>query len=546
MKCLFIILSWLFFFIGVSAQKLAPDKYFIPFTDKNLSSFSTSNPEDFLSARAIERRIKYEIEVDFDDLPVNSEYIDSLTKIGFNVLGSSKWLNGAIVQTNDNSLLQRLKEISFILPFDYDSVKWQGSGGVELINRSEDFTQENYSLVYTETNTQTNIMNGNYLHARGFKGKGLQIAVMDLGFLNVDNIDAFDHLWESNGILGSHDFVKGTNPGVFSSGSHGTIVLSTMAALIPDLYSGTAPEASYYLMRTEDGETEYRIEEAYWLLAAEYADSAGVDIITSSLGYTTFDNSLMNYNKSELDGETALITVAAEMAFKKGILVITSAGNSGNKDWYNISFPADGKNVLSVGAIDTSLQLAEFSSRGPTADGRIKPEVVAVGSRTKIVNASGIISIGYGTSFSAPQVAGLVACLWQSNPDKSPAEIRDAVIKSSSKFFNPDNNYGYGIPDFGIALSTLNFEALESGQNIRISPNPFQTGFRFRFENIQTAVESIRIISSMGKIVLSYNGYWENNEDGTIGELFSINPGIYVFEGISSNGDLYRTKIIKY
>jgi serine protease AprX len=546
MKCLFIILSWLFFFIGVSAQKLAPDKYFIPFTDKNLSSFSTSNPEDFLSARAIERRIKYEIEVDFDDLPVNSEYIDSLTKIGFNVLGSSKWLNGAIVQTNDNSLLQRLKEISFILPFDYDSVKWQGSGGGELINRSEDFTQENYSLVYTETNTQTNIMNGNYLHDRGFKGKGLQIAVMDLGFLNVDNIDAFDHLWESNGILGSHDFVKGTNPGVFSSGSHGTIVLSTMAALIPDLYSGTAPEASYYLMRTEDGETEYRIEEAYWLLAAEYADSAGVDIITSSLGYTTFDNSLMNYNKSELDGETALITVAAEMAFKKGILVITSAGNSGNKDWYNISFPADGKNVLSVGAIDTSLQLAEFSSRGPTADGRIKPEVVAVGSRTKIVNASGIISIGYGTSFSAPQVAGLVACLWQSNPDKSPAEIRDAVIKSSSKFFNPDNNYGYGIPDFGIALSTLNFEALESGQNIRISPNPFQTGFHFRFENIQTAVESIRIISSMGKIVLSYNGYWENNEDGTIGELFSINPGIYVFEGISSNGDLYRTKIIKY
>jgi serine protease AprX len=546
MKFIFTILTLLLLLMGVDAQKLSPDKYFIPFADKNQSHFSILRPEEFLSARAIERRLKYNIEVGFDDLPVNVEYIDSLYNIGFHVLGSSKWLNGVIVQTNDTSLFQSLKEVSFVLPFDYRSARWQGRGGVERKYSREHFVEENYSLVFAESNKQMAILNGDYLHNLGYKGNDMRIAVLDLGFMNVDIINAFNHLWESNRILGYRDFVQGSNPGVFNSGTHGTIVLSTMAAIIPNEYSGTAPEASFYLLRTEDNGSEYRVEEAYWLLGAEYADSVGADIITSSLGYNTFNDSLMNYTQADLNGEIALVTTAAELASQKGIFVVTSAGNSGNKNWYNISFPADGKNVLAVGAIDTSLNVVDFSSRGPSADGRIKPEVVAVGYKTKIVNANGELDIGYGTSYAAPQIAGLVACLWQSNPGKSPLEVRNAILTTSSKFFNPDESFGYGIPDFGMALAELKHEPPEYRSNIFIAPNPFHTGFRFRFENIQEPVESLRIISNLGQIVYIYHGYWENNEDGLLNGLDFLKSGMYLLEGISKDGSLYRTKIIKY
>lgn len=545
MRLISIILSYLFILSGLNAQKLAPDKYFIPFSNKDQSAFSISSPEEFLSHRAIERRNKYGIEIEIDDLPVNSDYIDSLRNLGFTILGTSKWLNGAIVETNDTSLFQELQEKSFILPFDYNSALWRLDGGAEDNLSTVDFTAKKNSLVYAQSNVQTAILNGNYLHNLGFKGQGMQIAVLDLGFVNVDNIDAFDHLWEDNRILGYRDFVKGENPGVFNSGSHGTIVLSTMAALIPDQYSGTAPEASYYLVRTEDSQSEYRIEEAYWLLGAEYADSVGADIITSSLGYTTFDDPEMDYAQADLNGETALVTMAAEIASQKGIFVVNSAGNSGNKDWYHISFPSDGKNVFSVGAIDTSLQVAGFSSRGPSADGRVKPEVVAVGYKTSIVNTDGMIDIGYGTSYAAPQIAGLVACLWQSDTTKSPGEVRNAIIKTADRFFNPDESFGYGIPDFGLALSELNYESSISNAHILIAPNPFDSEFRFRFVNISGTVEHIRIISNVGRIIYNFNGNWGNNEDGIFNGLNLLNSGVYLFEGISSNGEVYRTRIIK-
>lgn len=450
--------------------QVAPDKYWVRFTDKNNSPYSVDNPLEFLSQRAIDRRLKQNIPIVENDLPVNQSYIDSVKAAGATVLTVSKWFNSVTVYTTDQNVIDLINSYSFVL--STTKAGFPEQPGIKNFENKPFFRNESFdttglnnknvksvlsnSYDYGQALNQIQMLNGDSLHNMGYDGNGIIIAVLDAGFLNVNTIGAFDSLWNSGRILGWRDFVSPQSPNIFNSHYHGCMVLSTMGANYPGQIVGTAPKASYWLLRTEDAATEYLIEELNWVSGAEFADSLGADVINSSLGYTEFDDPSQNHTYSDMDGNIAPITIGADIAASKGILVCNSAGNSGNSSWHYIGAPADGDSVFSVGAVDAGGNYVSFSSVGPTSDGRLKPNVMAQGSGTTIISPwSGNVSTGSGTSFSSPITAGMVACLRQANPAKSNLEIMAAVEQSSSLYTNPNYQMGYGIPDYVLANSIL-------------------------------------------------------------------------------------------
>ncbi len=533
--------------LQVHAQRLAPEKYWIPFTDKGESTLMNTDPATFLSERAIRRRQVQNIRITGEDLPVSKTYTDSLSRMGLEILGTSRWLNAAIVRTTDTLLLERLSsEVSFVSPFAWNPDYFVHPGkknilGIPPDNFSSRLPEsENYGL----SDPQISILNGNSLHDLGFRGQNMQIAVIDAGFYHVDSIAAFSKLRQEGRILGYHDFVN-PNSNIFSQSSHGMSVLSTMAAYLPGTLVGTAPEASYWLLRSEDVGSEFRIEEANWLLAAEFADSAGADIITSSLGYSTFTDSMMNYSYSMLDGKSTLVTRAAEKAFSKGMLVVVSAGNEGTNPWGYITTPADGKDVLAVGAVDDTGNLAFFSSRGPTSDDRVKPDVDAVGFQTVIINPAGAAGTGYGTSFAAPQVAGMAACLWEAYPAKTNVDILQAIRRSANRYAMPDTAYGYGVPDFMIALwSIAALDSTSVSPPLIAYPNPFSASTGLSIVNAGTDLNQVHIFSAAGKLVYSDYGSWATGESIGVSDLGNLATGVY-FLVARSDEEEYVIKLIK-
>ena len=277
-------------------------------------------------------------------------------------------------------------------------------------------------------------------------GKDMMIAVIDGGFKNVNRIPAFQQI----DICGYQDFVNPASPSIFSETDHGTKVLSTMAINKPYFYIGTAPMASYWLLRSEDQQTEQEVEEDYWTMAAEFADSVGCDLINSSLGYHEYDYPWMSHQLHQLNGRTAFVSRSASLLASKGIILVNSAGNSGMGSWKKIGVPSDADNILTVGAItaDEPRHIAPFSSVGPSQDGRVKPDVVAIGAPTFLVNGRGVIMEDMGTSFSAPTICGMVACLWEGLPEKTATEIIELIRQNSDNHEHPDNIYGYGVPNF--------------------------------------------------------------------------------------------------
>lgn len=519
--------------VQIFSQRLAPDKYWIPFTDKNNSNFSIDKPQSFLSFSSIERRQRHGIEVTEQDIPVNYAYIDSLSSIGLSILGSSKWFNAAIVKAESLALIYKALEFSFVKSFDPETA-YRIVGGSGVYPDSGQAPCSETKAGYSETDygrafKQLNILGGNSLHESGYRGRGIKIAVLDAGFYAADSLQAFRHLWEENRILGFRDFVN-SKDNIFKQSSHGMSVLSTMAANIPGTIIGTAPEASYWLLRTEDAGSEFKIEEANWLMAAEFSDSAGVDIITSSLGYNQFNDPTMDYTYEEMNGLVSLSTRAADIAFDKGMIVIASAGNEGNKAWGKITAPSDAFNVLSIGAVDTAMNMAPFSSRGPASDNRVKPDLLAVGYQTAVINSSGSVINGFGTSFAAPQIAGLTACLWQAFPYKKNSEIIQAIKRSSDNYFTPDNDRGYGVPDFLLALSEL-FELPDSNVQIRIVPNPYIHSFEVSFD---MKVQEIKIVDMSGITLASFRVDLNPYEKIVLAPV-GIEPGIYLLTGRNKN-----------
>ena len=421
--------------------------------DKDLdhTPFSVNRPSKFLSQRSIDRRKRQGIPVDLTDLPVAPAYELQVTEAGIEIVGKSKWNNTLLIRIHKEKELRKLEGLEFITRMQKvfeapDSVSQRMRSNVRKgLNE-----WSNGNGVYGAADAQLKSLNGKKLHEIGYSGKGMMIAVFDGGFMNADKIPALHNIK----LAGVKDFVVPESKNVFGEMEHGTMVLSTMAANAPDFYVGVAPEAQYLLIRCEDERTESLAEEDYWASAAEYADSCGVDVINSSLGYHGFDDSSMDHHYYEQDGNTALISRTASMCADKGIVCVNSAGNDGMGSWKKINFPADATDILTVGSINEHGVNAAFSAVGPTADGRIKPDVMAFGSPTCVITGRGSIINDNGTSFSSPLVAGMVACLWQALPGKTAKQIIKLVKLAGDNQQHPDNVFGYGVPDFWKAYQT--------------------------------------------------------------------------------------------
>ena len=416
--------------------------------DKKHSRYSLNAPSEYLSQRAIERRKRQHIAIDSTDLPINETYIEAIqASKDVRIVGKSKWNNTLLVRCSNVGKACNLLKLPFVKSVfkvfsSPDSIS--GSARVNFkkeFNRWDTLSEDNR---YGVAKDQIAQLNGIRMHAAGYRGKGKMIAVLDAGFMNVDRIPCL----QSIRIAGQNDFVVPKAKSIFSEMEHGTMVLSSMATDLPGVFVGTAPDASYLLIRCEDRQTESVAEEDYWAEAVEYADSMGVDVINSSLGYHDFDDKSTNHRYADMDGETTLISHTASMLAGKGIVLVNSAGNDGMGNWKKINFPADAKRIITVGSVTPMGVNAAFCGVGPTQDGRIKPDVMAYGSPTSVISGRGTIVDEMGTSFSAPLVAGLVACLWQALPNKSASELIDLVIASGNNVATPNNIYGYGVPDF--------------------------------------------------------------------------------------------------
>jgi len=386
------------------------------------------------------------------------------------------------------------------------------------------------------------------LHDQGFTGQGITIAILDAGFYHVDQLPAFSYLWENGQILGTRDFVtSGSN--LFDGHSHGMVVLSVMGGNLPGELIGTSPDADFWLLRSEDAGSEYLIEEDNWAAAAEFADSAGADILNTSLGYSQFDNHLMDHAYADMDGNTTRISRAADIAASKGMLVVVSAGNLGAGNWHYISAPADADSVLAVGAIDANGYIAGFSSRGPSSDMRVKPDVVAIGKGTWVAGFESGVRQGNGTSLSAPVITGLAACLWQANPEATAMEILTAIRECSNRFTQPDADYGYGIPDFNLAHILLN--RLESGspenESINAFPNPFGNEFYIVFPAPVDNQVDVRLIDLSGREVFHvlYPGFTGRKYIAVENGLAGLYKGVYTLK-VTIAGRSSLSKLIKF
>lgn len=441
---------------GLQAQQsLDTKKYRVCLKDKALTEYSLQRPEEFLSEKSLTRRRKQHLPVDSTDLPVCSRYVDALRAEGVHIVVTGKWENFVTVSCSDSTLIDHIAALPFVRSIE--EVWTTPRNGVQPVAAERD-SVENAPKVYRDSiygaaTTQIEISGAEKLHAAGFKGEGMTIAVIDAGFHNLDRITALQNLH----ILGTRDFVD-PRADLYAESSHGMAVLSCIGANCPGIMIGTAPEASFWLLRSEDEYSEQLVEQDYWAAAVEFADSVGVDVVNTSLGYYAFDDRSKNYTYSQLDGRYALMSRQASRMASKGMVLVCSAGNSGAGSWKKITPPADAADVLTVGAIDRSGVLAPFSSIGNTADGRIKPDVVAVGLEAGIIRTDGNQGKANGTSFSSPIMCGMVACLWQACPELTAKEVIELVRRSGDRFAAPDNIYGYGIPDFWKAYNLYRAE----------------------------------------------------------------------------------------
>ena len=438
-----IVLGCLVACLALSASAEKNYKYRVSLKDKAGTAYSVDKPQEFLSERALERRNRQQLPVDETDLPVSQVYVDELKGMGAKLVTSSRWNNTVVLEVSDTLLMDEVAKKSFV-----KEVKkvWTQPDSIPLRNkkRGKEVTNDvkESGHYYGKAFRQINIHGGDSLHAAGFTGKGMHVAVIDAGFYNADKIKFFKKM----DLLGTRDFVN-PNSDIYAENSHGMKVLSCMAANIKDAFVGTAPEASYWLLRSEDQDTEQPIEEDYWAAAIEFADSVGVDVVNTSLGYYEFDEGYGGYRYRDLDGHYSLMSHSASVAADKGIVVVCSAGNSGRSAWKKVTPPGDSENVITVGALTKELKNAEFSSIGDTSDGRVKPDVMAIGVNSVVSGNDGTVSKANGTSFASPTMCGVVACFWQACPWLTAKEVIKAVQQAGDRVDYPDNIYGYGVPN---------------------------------------------------------------------------------------------------
>ena len=513
-------------------------KVIVQFTNKNTNPYSLSAPEQYLSARAIQRRTRYALQPDSTDLPIVPRYLDSVKAQGaVIILSQSKWLNQVLIQTSDSAALQKIRALPFVkfsqgvafrtIPTQAPVNKREPAVETSRpANQAQRTTADVFN--YGSSYKQIHIHQGEYLHNKGFSGQGMMIAVLDAGFSNYLTITAFDSIRLRGQVLGERDFVAYDNS-VNEDDAHGKNCLSIMAANWPGQMVGSSPDANYWLIRTEDAASEFPIEEHNWVVGAEFADSCGTDLITSSLGYTTFNDAAFNHSYSQFYTNAAMVTRGAALAVKKGMIVTNSAGNDGNNGWKYLGFPADADSVCTVGAVDTSGVIAGFSSYG--YPGKQKPNVVSVGQGT-VIAGNNAPTAGNGTSFSNPNIAGLIACLWQAFPQFNNMKILNALYASSDRAASPTDRYGYGIPNLKTAYRSLKAEqnSLLYGSNwLLASPATFVDSLAVQFVSQVDGNATIELLNAGQAVVATKNLAAEKEEvyKTTFLNLSALPNGIY-------------------
>lgn len=521
--------------------QVATNIYWVQFTDKNNSPYSIDNPEAYLSPRALQRRANQGIAIDEYDIPVNPQYLQAVADCGAQLINPSKWLNGVSVYTYHQDVIDAINALEFVesvrnCPNNPKAQELKERWLANEMKAAE--SQRNSFGYYGGGETQVNQLNCNILHDSGYQGEGMIVAILDGGFVGADEHECFDNMREEGRLLGVRDFVYASTS-VYSQSSHGTSCLSTMAAYVPNTFVGTAPKASYFLIHTEDGYSENIVEEYNWVSGAELADSIGADICSTSLGYIDFDMSQWDHPFEHYDGHTAPMSIGAEIAASRGMVCLNAAGNEGDS-WNGectLGIPADAEHILTVGAVNGSGNRAYFSSVGPTYDGRIKPDVMAMGEGTYV--ASGWDSHDYyngdGTSFATPVLAGAVTCLRQFNPYASVEEFCDIIRQCSNRADNPDIRYGYGIPDLSKAMELLHIEdnALQADEIINVYPNPAKGSVRVALKEGHNA--TVNVYDIMGRHLFNYdfNGL---NHTSLENFLNTLESGVYFVNATSEQG----------
>jgi serine protease AprX len=555
-NCLSILLiAFVFLFNTVSSQTVYT-RYWVGFTDKNGSPYSVSNPSAYLSARSITRRTNQGIAITNEDIPVDTAYIKQVTGTGALVKDRSRWFNGVIVEITNPSQITAINALSCVqstrpLARVRSTKKIHFQPNAAAPERIQAIQSDTFN--YGQSQNQIYMLNGECLHNKGYNGTGMQIAVIDEGFYLAPNTSVFDSLWHNNQVISTHDFYLNDTLNYYNSvlGGHGTYVLSCMAAYSSGQMIGTAPKAKYYLLRSEIDSTEKIVEVYQWVSAIEYADSAGADVVTSSLGYSQFLDTTQNFTWGDLNGKTAVASISATMAARRGMVICVAAGNQGGCTaaggpnccvntacWQKITVPGDADSILTVGAVNGDSTYASFSSTGNTADGRLKPDVVAQGVSTTIANSSGITT-GNGTSFATPTIAGMVACLWQGNPTKTNMQVISAIKQSASQYSHPDSLLGYGIPNFCVADQILKGEGIQP-----ITNNLINT----LCGNMDCEL-TINVYDISGRMVLNTQtkSSQNNTPDKIIQSLnlYNLSGGIYLVKIASDIGNFYTKKLVK-
>lgn len=534
---------YLFLFLVSSFVGFSQEDAWVYFKDKPGAQTYLDNPLTMLSQRALDRRSNQGIALDSKDVPIHQPYIDQVAaSTGITVKAKSKWFNclhvrGTQVDITALTSLYFVEKVEFAnRSISVNKISAPKQGKTKPVNKTVEVTT---NFNYGNSANQIQMLNGHLLHQSNYTGSGKIIAVMDGGFPGVDTAAPFARLRTNNQILGGYDFVnRSTN--FYTGISHGTSVLSLMGGYVDNVLVGTAPDASYYLFITEDGPNESPLELSNWVEAAEEADYLGVDIINTSLGYTTFDNPNYNFTYNDMNGVTAFISKGVDMAFSRGMICVVSAGNEGNDAWHYVSAPADAVNALAIGAVKEDETYAVFSSQGPTSDGRVKPDVTAQGQNPYVSDATGnITNTGSGTSYSGPIVAGMVACLWQALPTKTNQQIKQLITQSADRYASPTVQYGYGIPDFNLAVANGLSVASFSNKDFVVFPNPATNSISVVLsEGFNSA--NIVLYTVLGQKVLEEKITTQSSDIS----IKSLDKGTYLYK-IDSNGFSKSGKIVK-
>ena len=529
----------------ISFFSYSQEEAWVYFKDKPNAQSFLNNPLSMLSQRALDRRIRQNIALVVNDVPIHQPYIDAITLAnGVEVKAKSKWLNCLHVrglQQNISALINSIF-VEKIVFANKNIAQLGKSSSVAVNTNSSKLFETTADFNYGSSSNQIQMLNGQFLHQQNYTGFGKIIAVLDSGFTNVNTIAPFQRIRDNNQLLGGYNFVD-RNTTIYGRHNHGTNVLSTIAGYVDNQLVGTAPDAQFYLFITEDINSENPVEESYWVEAAELADSLGADIIHSSLGYFGYDNPNYSHLYSDMTGNKAFASQGANCAFSKGMIVVCSAGNEGANSEPHVGVPAEATNVLAVGAVKGDRTLATFSSIGPSFDGRVKPDVMAQGQGSVVASTSGAISTANGTSFSGPIIAGMLASLWQAIPNATNAQVVAFVKQASDRYSNPNAQFGYGIPNFQTALNTALSIPNELDSQLKqfsIVPNPFDSNVTISFPSIANAAASLQIFSVFGQEIY----FDERLKSGGAIDLSSLQSGVYFYK-LQASQELFTGKIVK-